>query len=152
MRNITCRKFIWKLIVPLKIKILFWYACRGVILTKDNLVKRNWNGSTKCCYCSKGITIQRLLFVKCCSAWLLWRMVFLAFNHPRLLVFLNMFGKWLREVIRQLKGQIQVKCVLYVGQYGIVVFVFNKRNKFLISCRLFIWPLIGSIDEVGASS
>ena len=31
----------WKMKIPLKSKIFSWYARRGVILTKDNLVKRN---------------------------------------------------------------------------------------------------------------
>ena len=34
-------KHIWKLKIHLKIKIFLWYLCRGIILTKDNLVKRN---------------------------------------------------------------------------------------------------------------
>ena len=34
-------KLIWKLKIPLKIKIFFWYLQKGVILTKDNLVRKN---------------------------------------------------------------------------------------------------------------
>jgi hypothetical protein len=33
---------IWKLKILLKIKIFLWFLRRGVILTKDNLVNRNW--------------------------------------------------------------------------------------------------------------
>ena len=43
-------KKIWKLRIPLKLKIFAWYLRKGVILTKDNLVKRNWHGSTKMCF------------------------------------------------------------------------------------------------------
>lgn len=32
---------IWCMKVPLKLKIFRWYLRKGVILTKDNLVKRN---------------------------------------------------------------------------------------------------------------
>ncbi|WVZ91461.1 hypothetical protein U9M48_037629, partial [Paspalum notatum var. saurae] len=39
--------FIWKLKISLKIKIFLWYLHRRVILTKDNLAKRNWHGSQK---------------------------------------------------------------------------------------------------------
>ena len=35
-------KRIWKLKTPLKIKKFLWYLKRGVILTKNNLAKRNW--------------------------------------------------------------------------------------------------------------
>ncbi|WVZ87298.1 hypothetical protein U9M48_033955, partial [Paspalum notatum var. saurae] len=34
---------IWKTKIPLKTKIFMWYVKRGVLLTKDNLAKRNWN-------------------------------------------------------------------------------------------------------------
>jgi hypothetical protein len=36
--------FIWKLKVPLEIKIFLWYLQRGIILTKDNLARKNWKG------------------------------------------------------------------------------------------------------------
>jgi hypothetical protein len=52
----------WKLKVPLKIKIFMWYLQRGVILTKDNLAKRSWQGSKVCCFCHKDETIQHLFF------------------------------------------------------------------------------------------
>jgi hypothetical protein len=32
--------------IPMKTKI-FWYLCRDVILTKDNLAKKKWQGSKK---------------------------------------------------------------------------------------------------------
>jgi hypothetical protein len=32
--------FIWKLKLPLKIKVFMWYLYKRVILTKDNLVRR----------------------------------------------------------------------------------------------------------------
>ncbi|WVZ53335.1 LOW QUALITY PROTEIN: hypothetical protein U9M48_004295 [Paspalum notatum var. saurae] len=34
---------IWKTKILLKTKIFMWYVKRGVLLTKDNLAKRNWN-------------------------------------------------------------------------------------------------------------
>jgi hypothetical protein len=37
----NCNNTIWKMKIPLKTKNFGWYLCRGVILTKDNLVKRN---------------------------------------------------------------------------------------------------------------
>ena len=56
-------KKIWKMKIPLKNKVFAWYLCRGVILTKDNLAKRNWYGSKKCVFCHKDETIKHLLFV-----------------------------------------------------------------------------------------
>ena len=34
-------KMIWKLNISLKIKIFLWYLQRGVVLTKDNLARKN---------------------------------------------------------------------------------------------------------------
>jgi hypothetical protein len=38
-------KQLWRLKVPLKIKIFMWYMRKEVVLTKDNLVRCNWSGS-----------------------------------------------------------------------------------------------------------
>ena len=46
-------KPLWKLKISLKVKVFILLLHRGVILTKDNLAKRNWNGSKKCSYCSR---------------------------------------------------------------------------------------------------
>jgi hypothetical protein len=35
---------IWQIKVPIKIKVFLWYLKKGVILIKDNLARRNWNG------------------------------------------------------------------------------------------------------------
>jgi hypothetical protein len=56
-------KKILKMKIPLKPKIFGWYLRRGVILTKDNLVKQNWHGSTQCvCSVIKDETIKHLFF------------------------------------------------------------------------------------------
>jgi len=75
--------------VPLKIKIFLWFLKKGVILTKANLAKRNWNGSKACCFCSTPETIQHSFF-NCHYVSFLWRAVFVLFginparntNHP----------------------------------------------------------------------
>uniref|UniRef100_A0A453MRN1 Reverse transcriptase zinc-binding domain-containing protein n=1 Tax=Aegilops tauschii subsp. strangulata TaxID=200361 RepID=A0A453MRN1_AEGTS len=36
---------IWKIKVPLRIKIFMWFVHKGVILIKDNLLKRSWIGN-----------------------------------------------------------------------------------------------------------
>ena len=45
------RKYLWKLKIPLKIKIFMWFLNNKVLLSKDNLAKHNWNGCQKCCFC-----------------------------------------------------------------------------------------------------
>ena len=101
------RKYIWKMKVPLKIKIFMWFLFRKVILTKDNLAKRNWNGCRKCCFCDQDETIQHL-FISCPFAKMIWRIVFMAFNiHPPTSIS-NLFGNWLKGVSKKEKVQIRV--------------------------------------------
>ncbi|WVZ61813.1 hypothetical protein U9M48_011628 [Paspalum notatum var. saurae] len=38
------------------------FYVRGVLLTKDNLARRNWNGSQSCCFCHYNESIQHLFF------------------------------------------------------------------------------------------
>jgi hypothetical protein len=45
---------LWKLKILLRIKVSRWYLRKGVVLTKDNLAKRNWHGSRKCVFLSSG--------------------------------------------------------------------------------------------------
>jgi hypothetical protein len=33
---------IWKLRIPLKIKVFMWYLIKNIVLTKGNLAKKQW--------------------------------------------------------------------------------------------------------------
>jgi hypothetical protein len=90
-------KFIWNLRIPLKIKIFLWYIQRGVILTKDNLAKRNWVGSQKCCFCDCNETIKHLFF-DCQHAKTIWRTVHVAtgLTPPRSVT--HMLKHWLTGI------------------------------------------------------
>jgi hypothetical protein len=35
---------------------------KEVVLTKDNLARRNWNRGKQCCFCHKNETIKRLFY------------------------------------------------------------------------------------------
>jgi hypothetical protein len=54
-------KQLWRLKVPLKIKIFMWYMRREVVLTKDNLARRNWGGSKQCSFYLRTPIFQVLL-------------------------------------------------------------------------------------------
>jgi hypothetical protein len=51
-------KQLWRVKVPLKIKIFMRYMRKEVVLTKDDLAKRNWDGSKQCSFCLHDETIQ----------------------------------------------------------------------------------------------
>ena len=89
--NVRHDKVIWRLKMPLKIKIFFWYLRRGVILTKDNLAKRNWGGSQKCVFCSQDETIQHLFF-HCHYARFIWCVLHCTFGISILSSFDHIFN------------------------------------------------------------
>jgi hypothetical protein len=55
------------------------YLYKGVILTKDNLARREWQGDKKYCSCSSNENIQYLLF-DCHYAKFMRRIIYILFN------------------------------------------------------------------------
>jgi hypothetical protein len=68
---LNLNKIIWKTKTSLKIKSFMWYLRRRVILTKDNLIKHNWQGNEKCCFCHENETIKHIL-LECRFARVVW--------------------------------------------------------------------------------
>jgi hypothetical protein len=101
------RKYLWKIKVPLKIRIFMWFLNRKEILTKDNLAKRNWTGCKKCAFCDEEETIEHL-FLKCKFARLIWRVVHFTFNMPPPTNIKNMFGNWLNGIDKFAKARIRI--------------------------------------------
>jgi hypothetical protein len=100
-------KKIWKLNIPLKIKIFLWYLQKGVILTKDNLARKNWRGSQKCVGCNSNETIRHL-FLECPYARMVWRIVYYAtgLTPPRSIR--HLFGSWLSNQSSKVRNLIWV--------------------------------------------
>ena len=53
------RKYIWKLKVPIKIKIFIWFHYRKAFLPKDNIAKRRYKGCKKCGVCDLEQSIEQ---------------------------------------------------------------------------------------------
>jgi hypothetical protein len=69
----------------------------GVILTKDNLIKQNWHGSTTCVFCLQDETIKQLFF-KYSFAHFIWLVIQVApgFYMPTSIA--NIFDNWLHDI------------------------------------------------------
>jgi hypothetical protein len=63
----------------MKIKIFLWYLKKGVVLTKNNLLRRHWTGDKHCCFCHLPETINHLFF-DCVYAKFLWRAIHILFG------------------------------------------------------------------------
>jgi hypothetical protein len=99
--------FIWKLKLPLKIKVFLWHLYKGVVLTKDNLARRQWQGDRKCYFCFSNESIQRLFFY-CHFAKFIRKIVHVSFNLSSPTSIHNIFLDWLEGINRKLKSKIIV--------------------------------------------
>jgi hypothetical protein len=128
--TVFLKKYIWKLKVPLKIRIFMWFLHRKVLLTKDNLAKRKWLGCKKCAFCDQDESIEHL-FIRCTFARLLWRVVHFTFNIPPPTNIKNLFGNWLNGVNKQVKLRVRIGvCALMwaIWNYTNDV-IFNKASN-----------------------
>jgi hypothetical protein len=100
-------KYLWKLKVPLKVKIFMWFLKNKVLLTKDNLAKRNWHGCQKCVFCDSLESVDHL-FLSCPFTRIIWRMVYFAYNIPPPSNITNMFGNWLNGIDKKDKARIRI--------------------------------------------
>jgi hypothetical protein len=116
-RVIQINTKVWKMKIPLKIKIFMWYIQKGVVLTKDNLAKRNWNNSKLCSFCMNNEFIQHLFF-KCYYARFLRGLAQITFGilPPRNRA--HMFGSWASGMGGFSKDNYLLVHLCFIGQYG----------------------------------
>jgi hypothetical protein len=55
-------KSAWKAKIPKKIKTFMWSVEQKAILTKDNMLARNWKGDPSCYFCGSPETVEHLFF------------------------------------------------------------------------------------------
>jgi hypothetical protein len=126
VQAIPYNTLIWKLKLPLKIKVFLWYLYKGVILTKDNLARRQWQGDRKCCFCSSQESIQHLFF-DCHFAKFVWRVIHVSFNLLPPTSVHNMFTGWLGGINRKLKAKI------FVGASAMCWTIWLTRNNIVFN-------------------
>ena len=118
-------------------EIFFWFLQRGVILTKDNLARKNWKGSLKCCFCNCNESITHLLF-DCHHTKEIWKIVYLATGliPPRSTS--HMLGNWLSNFDNNERRVILVGQLYCVGLFGdSVMILFLTKPSIHHLCRLF---------------
>ena len=126
-------KKLWKLKAPLKIKIFLWYLKRGVILTKDNLAKRNWQGSQHCCFCHENKTVQHLFFDYRLTR-MVWATVHAAWGLCKPTNIANLFSGWLNGIPKPYKPLILVGVAALCWSVWLcrnAVIFYNKKSSFL---------------------
>jgi hypothetical protein len=131
--------WVWKAKIPLKIKIFFWYLRNGVVLTKDNLVKRQWKGCTKCCFCAKHETIQHLFF-DCPMATLMWGSVGFAFGIKKPSDVQHLFGPWLRSFSKKQRDLVLIgMAALWISRNDLVFQKSQYKSVLQVIFRGTFW-------------
>ena len=141
--------------IPLKNKVFAWYLRRGVILTKENLTKRNWHGSKQCVFCHKDETIKHLFF-ECQFAISIWSIIQIGSTIYPPTSIANIFGNLLNGVDNRFKQLIRVAAVAVIWSLWLCRNdnVFNDKNCSLMqviyrtTATLRSWS---QLQRVGAS-
>jgi hypothetical protein len=135
LNNISnVNKELSKLKASLKFNIFLWYLRKGVILTKYNLAKQNWQGSLTCTSCHKEETIQHLFF-ECWltrSVWIVF-LVSTGINQSQNVD--HMFGDWLQGFNSVLKP------MLLLGAAVLCWALWICRNDLVFEKKLLCSPL-----------
>jgi hypothetical protein len=108
----TIHNKLWKLKIPLWLKVFEWYLRKGIVLTKDNLAKRNWHGSKKCVFCHDGESIKHLFFQYRFARFILSVIqVASTLFSPHSIT--NIFGNWLNRIDNRFKKHIRVGAIVF---------------------------------------
>jgi hypothetical protein len=133
-----------------------WYLNKGVTLTRDNLIRRNWTGNAKCAFYTCDETIQHL-FLDCHYARFLWRALQFTFGIHRPSIINDMFINWLLSIGHKNRKQI------LVGATALCWAIWTSRNDIIFDnsplpiymqvlfrathwCRL--WVLLQPCEEI----
>jgi hypothetical protein len=131
---------IWRLKIPLKIKIFMWYIQKEVVLTKDNLAKRIWNDGKQCCFCHENETIKHL-FHECYYAKFMWGLSNLAFNIVPPQIVHHMYGTWLNgKLKRQALARASAFCwIIWLSRNDVIFDKFPMKNFIQVHYRGTHW-------------
>jgi hypothetical protein len=89
-------KKLWKSKIPLKTKIFLWLIQENAILTKDNLMKRNWVGDKRCYFCSEEENIEHLFFDSSISRFI-WSLISFTIKAPCRPASFYRFWEWVAQ-------------------------------------------------------
>lgn len=122
-----------------------WFVHKEVILTKDNLAKRNWPGNKSCGFYNQLETIKHL-FLECPLAKILWTSIHISFNIAPPTSIQTLFGTWLDGVDINVARQIRL------GVCALLWAIWNCRNDMVfnriykpIFCRFYTGQLLSSV-------
>jgi hypothetical protein len=70
---------LWRVRLPLKIKVFLWQICNEKIQSAEQLKKKNWSGPLECKLCGE-IESTNHIFINCALAKFSWNLLGLHFG------------------------------------------------------------------------
>ena len=99
-----------------------WLIHQNAIFIKDNLIKRKWQGDTRCHFCSGQMTVDHLFF-ECSLAKFIWSVVAIVVGAPCRPCSFDQFWRWAQVYM---SGG---KTFLMVGLAAICWAIWRSRNS-----------------------
>lgn len=128
--------YLWKLKIPLRVKVFLWLAARNRILIADNFARKGWYGLSLCVLCSADVeTLEHILF-SCTYARTVWNRLDHGASNSQQLLLSNLSGdlatRWNRSR-RSLKGRPKTFFDLYFA--AACWELWNQRNMRIFNDR-----------------
>jgi hypothetical protein len=89
---------IWKAKIPEKIKIFMWLLEQKAVLTKDNMIRRNWQGSPACYFCGEPKNNDHLFF-SYPIAKVVWGVVAKCFQQNTRPLCYEQYWQWIKSAL-----------------------------------------------------
>jgi hypothetical protein len=83
---------------PKKLKVFMWLVEQNAILTKDNLLKKKWQGSPDCYMCGEPESMDHLFF-SCPVAKVTWGVIAVCFGQTTRPNSYAQFWDWIRTAL-----------------------------------------------------
>ena len=111
-----------------------WLLSNGVVLTKDNMLRRKWNGSPECFFCEHNESIDHLFF-QCSIAKVVWACVARCFGASDIPGNLDQCWSWFDQWLPQGKK------FHVLGTTTIFWAIWKARNKACFDNKIIKSPL-----------
>jgi hypothetical protein len=113
---------IWEAKIPWKIKIFLWLLKRNRVLTKENLIKRGWQGNPKCQFCDDFESTEHL-FITCPFVNQIW--IWIALHNNFVFQCHSIADLWLLDAAIPLKDKPIIELIRGVVLWSIWI----ERNR-----------------------
>jgi hypothetical protein len=84
--------------IPEKIKKIMWLLEQKAVLTKDNMIRRKWQGSTACYFCGEP-NINDHIFFSCPIAKVIWGVVARCVEQTTRPICYEQYWQWIKMTL-----------------------------------------------------